>query len=242
VDEVLVVAPVVSQEAKTEAESLRKDLLAVYEKRNILGAKEEQAKAVIAKYPYFHLISFEKSYPNRLVVRVEEGEEVFAVTTGESDSYFILDKDGVVLSVRDNPNNRADGAANVLVSGSPALRVFGEKGKKLQGDVALDKLFEFCLVYSERLGGLRTNLESVEVFALVSSETETIFRLKMREGVTVYAKNPFSSLVEKAEKTLEEYLSLSDNDRLTGAIIAFDGVDGVSCDYYERDQISPTEP
>ena len=64
----------------------------------------------------------------------------------------------------------------------------------------------------------------------------------MREGVTVYARNPFSNLSEKAEKAVEKYLALSDKERLAGAIITFDGKDGVVCNYYERDEIFPVDP
>ncbi len=237
VDEVLVVAPVVSQEAKSEAEILRGKLLSVYEKQSIFSADDTQAKSIVAQFPYFHMTSFEKDYPNRIVVTVEEDDEIYAVENKTAGSYYILGADGTVLGIRADATNRADGAANVLITGTPALTLTGEKGQVLQGDEALGCLFAFCLEIDARLNGIRTNVSEIEVLRPASDEAETIFRLHMREGVTVYVRNPSAQSSEKAKTAMDKYLSLSDAERLVGAIYVFGDENGIGCNYYERDEI-----
>ncbi|MBQ8291663.1 MAG: hypothetical protein IJX88_04035 [Clostridia bacterium] len=238
VDEVLVVAPVVSEEAKTEATELKRELLKAYEKESIFSVEESVAKNVIAKFPYFHMTKFEKAYPNRLVVTVREGEEVYATPCDETaGTYYILDEAGTVLGIRESTANRADGANNVLIVGQPALMLTGEKWQPLAGDEALETLFAFCKAVSKDLNGIRRNVISVTVLRLASAKEETLFKLEMREGVNVYVRNPADGGAAKAKIAIDKYLSLSDGERLKGAILVFDNEGEVVCNYYERDEI-----
>lgn len=237
VNEVLIVAPVVSEQAKTEAESLKKDLLTAYDKQSIFSVDTTIAQKVVAQYPYFHITKLEKAYPNRLVVTVKEGEEVYAVKQAESDKYYILDEKGTVLQIRDSSKNRVDGAENVLVTGQPVLTLTGEKGKMLAGDSCLAYLFPFCKEISTRLNGIRINVASVSVLRPASAETETLFKLSMREGVTVYVRNPAKDTLVKAQTAVEKYLSLTVQEKLKGAVLIFDGEDGIQSQYYEKDEI-----
>ena len=68
VDGVVVNAPMVSDAAKAEAEALQEELAMVYQGENTLFANEAKAEEVFAKYPYFRLTSFEKEFPNILVI------------------------------------------------------------------------------------------------------------------------------------------------------------------------------
>ena len=241
VEEVLVIVPVVSQEAKTEAESLRGLLLSAYEKQSIFSADDTQAKSVVAQFPYFHVTSFEKDYPNRIVITVKEDEEVYAAKDATTGAYYILNTKGVVLGVRNNPANRADGEANVLIKGTPSWTLTGEKGELLQGDSSLECLFAFCEEISRLLNGIRINVSAVEVIRPASTESETIFRLHMREGVTMYVRNPYADALEKARMAIERYTDLSDSERLVGAIYVFGDEGKIGCNYYERDEIGSFE-
>lgn len=237
VNEVLIVAPVVSEDAKTEAEALKNDLLTAYDKQSIFSANASVAQSVVAKYPYFRITKFEKAYPNRLVVTVKEGEEIYAVQQADSNKYYILDEKGTVLQIRESSKNRVDGAENVLVTGQPTLTLTGEKGKTLAGDSCLAYLFPFCKEIATRLNGIRINVESVTVLRPASSETETLFKLSMREGVTVYVRNPAKDTLIKAQTAVEKYLSLSVQEKLKGALLIFDSENGLQSNYYENDEI-----
>lgn len=237
VNEILVVAPVVSETAKTEAEDLKNKLLKAYDKKSIFSADASVAKNVVLEFPYFHITKFEKAYPNRLIVTVKEGEEVYAVRQTDSEDYYILDEKGTVLEIRESTKNRVDGAENVLIIGEPALSLSGEKGKTIVGDSCLDTLFSFCKEVSTKLNGIRINVASVAVLRPASSETETLFKLSMREGVTLYVRNPAKDTVLKAQTAVDKYLSLSDSEKLKGAILVFDGTNGLQSNYYEKDDI-----
>ncbi len=237
VNEILIVAPVVSEDAKIEAEALKNDLLSAYEKQSIFSADASLAQNVVADYPYFHITKFEKAYPNRLVITVQEGEEVYAVRQADEEKYYILDEKGTVLQIRENTSNRVDGASNVLITGNPALTLTGKKGETISGDSCLEYLFAFCKEVSAKLNGIRINVLRIGVLRPASSETETLFKLSMCEGVTVYVRNPAKDTLVKAQTAVDRYLSLSDSEKLKGAILIFDGADGLQSQYYEKDEI-----
>lgn len=232
VDDVMLNAPVVSEEAKTEAQELQKKLSAAYKKQSTMFADDKTAKKIIAEFPYFQLVSFKKSYPDRIVVEVREDAEVYAVAANkEATSYYVLSANGTVLGVRAQPQNRSDGMANVLIGG---IDVTGEKGGKLTGDESLSYLFEFTNTVFEKLGGIRRNITSITVSRPASDSRQTMFTLTTYEGVKVYVRNPAENVVEKAEKAIDAYLSLSDRERLTGMLVVWDGTDGVKTQYSAR--------
>jgi hypothetical protein len=171
------------------------------------------------------------------VISVREGEEVYAVAQADGENYYILDENGTVLEIRENSQNRVDGSENVFITGSPALALSGEKGKTIVGDECLAYLFDFCKTASEKLNGIRVNVSSISVLRPASATEETLFKLSMREGVVVYVRNPILDTVLKAQKAIDEYLSLSDGQKLKGAILVDDGTDGVQSSYYEKDEI-----
>ena len=78
VDGVTVVAKTYSDEAKTEATQMQKELQEAYKGESVLFAKEDLALTVLEKYPYFRLTKFEKRYPDVLCIEATEDAEVFA--------------------------------------------------------------------------------------------------------------------------------------------------------------------
>lgn len=238
VDEVTVKTSVVSEAAKTEAEELQRRLQETYQKRSTFFADQALADEVVASFPYFRITSFEKDYPNRLVFQVTEDGEMYAVPClDDSDQYYILNAEGLVLAVRSDPANRSDGGANVILkgSGNTALTATGARGELLSGDDCLPTLFAFVNEISVRLDGIRRNVVSVEVERPASNAKETVFKLTMKEGVKIYVRDPFSLTSEKAQRAIDEYLSLSDKKKLSGMIAVWDDTDGVNAGYYERD-------
>ena len=238
IDEVFVCASTVSMDAKTEADELRKRLLEVYQKQSTLFASDEEAKSVVAQFPYFRLTAVEKGYPNRLIVRVSEDEEVFAMPCDETESfYYILGLNGVVLGIRENYNNRSDEtgvAKNVLIKG---LSVTGEKGQLVIGDERLSYVLAFCQKTSALLNGIRKNIVSVTVSGASAEQTVTL-KLTTYEGVNIYIRNPSVATEEKAEVAVNAYLSMSDGDRTKGMLTVFDGENGIQTTYLSKDSLN----
>jgi cell division septal protein FtsQ len=74
----------------------------------------ERAVRDAIKNPYAYLINIERVFPNLIVLHVAEKKEMFAIKKG--DEYYMLDKDGYVLSVADaNKNNIESDYPNILV-------------------------------------------------------------------------------------------------------------------------------
>ena len=98
VEEVTVRTSLVSEAAQAEAEALQKRLLEVYERKSTLFLEQTEAVDVMEEFPYFRMLSFEKSYPNRIIISVSEDAEVYAVPTlSVENEYYILGEDGTVL-------------------------------------------------------------------------------------------------------------------------------------------------
>jgi hypothetical protein len=212
VHSVTVVSSVVSDEAKAEAQELKNRLQEVYDKDSIFFADDEDAKKVLEEFPYFRITSFEKDYPNRIIIKVTEDAEVFAVQSGEQ--YYVLGIDGTILSVRGSSLNRSDGKNNVLVTG---FEISGEKGEKFQGE-RLALVLPLLQELSSRLGGLRSNLTEVS-FSIQGGSIEE-YCLQTTEGVRILVRKVDEFTKEKGQMIAETYSNLSDADRLTGVIFA----------------------
>ena len=231
VNEVTLYAPVVSQEAQLEAKALQDKLFAAYEKDSTLFTSEEKAKQVIDEFPYFHLTKFEKAYPNRIVIEVQEQAEVFAVPASDNAGYYILGETSTVLGVRETCENRSDGVELVLITG---LNATGEKGEPLGGDDCLDSLFTVLGQMHQRLDGIRRNLRSVEVQRPATDEKQMMFVCTTVEGVKLYIRNPNQNTLEKANAAIDAYFALSDAERLTGMVLVYDGEQGVKTQYFTQ--------
>ena len=223
----------ISQSAKTEAEDLLKRLEDVYVNESIFDVKRSDADAVLSEFPYFRITSFKRSYPNRVVIELVEGEEVYAMEgANEQGEYYILNGEGTVLGVRADSNNRLDGARNVLLKGYTCV---GEKGKKLTGDVAFAATLTVCAEISQKLNGIRGNVQHVEVVARTDTEDGIVLRLKMQEGVSIYVYAAETNAQEKAAKAIEKYLTLSVNELLSGNLMVYQNSDGEVVAVYRPD-------
>ena len=232
VEFVCVNAPLVSIAAKDEVDDLQEKLQAAYEKQSTFSVEKTLAEEILEDFPYFRLVSFEKAYPNRIVVEVSEDEEVYATPAGTDGSYYILNGEGTVLGIRENYLNRSDNAENLLITG---VTVSGEKGAPLAGDDSLETLFSVCADVSLRLNGIRKNVTVVEVIRPTSLKEDTMFKFTMREGVSIYLFNPFEMKEKKTEIAIDKYLSLSSEERLRGTIVVSEQADEVVAQYFEEE-------
>ena len=239
VKDVNVRAQTISQDAEMETTALRKKLKTAYYKQSIFFTDDQITKEILKEFPYLRLISFERAYPDLLVVRVAEDAEVFATAISETEKgYYILNAEGTVLGQRENYINRAEtdvGGKNILLSGK-------DKGEVLSGQACMEKLFPFCQKLSSLLGDkIRANVLSVETIAPTTQEKDAYFCLQMHEGVRIYLFEPTSNLDEKLQKAIEKYFSLSDGEKMTGRIAVMENASGLTVDYSGVDSFQPSE-
>ncbi len=231
VERVTLESSLVSEEARAEAQLLQEKLEQAYEKEMIFFVNSNNAEEVMREFPYFRLTAFEKSYPNRLIIKIAEGAEVYAVET-EGVGYYILGEDGTILGVRDTHINILNGAENVVIKG---LGVRGENGSLPVGDAHFTSVLELCKELSARFGGIRSNVVSVEVFM---REPETIYRVTMREGVKLYFGNPIENIEGKVKAAVDAYVTLTNEEKLSGRIIISGIGEDIFTSYHERDEFA----
>ncbi len=231
IEDVSVTASVVTDAAKEEAEELQARLRVAYDKQISFFADESEAEEILADFPYFRMISFTKSYPDKIVIVVKEDAEVYAVPCeGAEGQYYILGADGTVLGIRNSYVNRLDGAENVLLKG---LQVAGTRGSKLSGDDCFTVMLTVCDQMSKMPIELRRNVVSVEVFA---RSPETIFKVTMREGVVIYIGGPKELTAEKTQAAINQYLALTDAQKLQGRIAVSDNEGQLIVAYSDKDE------
>lgn len=214
VDDIAVKATV-SEESKTNLSQLQGDLKDLYEGKGIFSVKEEDVTSIVAQYPYFRMTEFEKHYPNKIIVTIEEETEVYAVERAEG-GYYILGETGMVLEIRDSSINRLDNVENVIIKG---VTLSGQKGESLVGDECWASMLLLCQRMNEKLGGIRSNVLSVEVLIRTP---EIFYMIEMREGVKIYVGDPSVMTEEKAKKAMDEYMALSTSQRMTGRLTVRD--------------------
>jgi hypothetical protein len=228
VGHVTLTASTVTDLAKEDAEELQLRLEEAYNQKSIFFAKEELAEEIVKEFPSFRLSNFEKKYPNLIFVEVVEDAEVYALETSNGQ-YAILGANGSVLEIRDSYINSVTGEENVVLKGMLAR---GEVGSVPTGDSCFDTAIALCVFLSEELGGIRSNVTSVEVFLRAP---ETIFCITMREGVKIYVGTPSEKTVEKAKTAVETYQALSSGEKMCGKIVVSENGNGIFAIYNEKD-------
>lgn len=85
--------------------------------KNMVFLKKSEVYALCEKYPYYEIISVEKSYPNVLKVSISKRVEAFSVTC--DGKTYVLDNEGRVLS----DNGQAEFPQNIVPVSLGELKV-----------------------------------------------------------------------------------------------------------------------
>lgn len=221
----------VSEEAQAEAETLEKEIENRYSGKNIFFVDDTNAVLEFEEYPHFLIQTFEKSYPNRIVIKAEELPEVYAVEKSDRTGYYVLSSDGTLLREKPTSENRSDGKENVLISVSD-ITIEVENGQKPVGD-EMTTVLSMCLKLDEKFDGIRTNVLSVSANKKEDSFLSGQAVICFREGVqaVVYGLYNLATLDQKTEWLYEKYVSLSVEERFSGTIYVNDYEA-----YYEADE------
>ena len=213
---------VISEEAKQETEELEKAIAKRYKKESIFSVGRKQAEEEFEKYPHLRITRFQKSYPNRLIIKGAEDSEVYALES--ENGYYILGGDGTVLCERNTLKNRSDGQDNLLLDG---LHLTPQKGQ-IPMDNEFSIVLDFCKELDVSLGGIRANITSVVLEKPTSRPEDAVLVLTAREGVKMVVYNPSVNTELKAENLSAYYETMETVDRLSGTVYVSD--DG-KCSY-----------
>ncbi len=230
VKDVTVNVSYVTAEARAAGEQLQTELEEIYKNDATFFADEDKARAVLAKYPYFQLSDFEKSYPKRLVISVVENAEMYAIEKEQGKKYFILSSDGTLLEVRENYVNLLNGKENILLKG---LDVEAELGNLPTGDGCFNVMLTMCQSFSKKLDGAQRNVTAVEV---LRRSPQWLFKVTMREGVAIYFHAPAVLTEEKVTEAVRVYQSLKQEEKLTGRIYISENEGAVLSQYSPIDE------
>ncbi len=222
-------AAVISEIAKEEAEELKTRLLEAYKSDSSFSINDKKAREIIEEFPYFRLTGFKKSYPDKIIVSVSEDAECYAVKKSDTNEYYIVNAEGLILSIRDSALNRLDQAPNVIIEGDE-LRGNGGKGELFSDSETWKTLLNFCNIMSNDLNGIRDNVVSIKV-----SKYAPEYCFEMHEGVKIYVGVPEELTKEKALAAVEKYLSLSDAQRMKGKIMIASKDGNLIVSYDEKD-------
>ena len=230
VESVTVEASLVSEEAKGKTASLQKELETLYERESIFFTDAKKADALLQSYPYFRVTGFEKIYPNRILFKIIENAEVYAVLNATGDGYYILGEDGSMLDEREHTVNSLTGAENVLLDN---VRVTCQNGQIPKGEEHFLPMLDLARFLSQELGGIRSNVVKIEVFV---EAPETIYRVTMREGVKLYFGNPSEQVEKKVKLAVNEYMALTYEEKLTGRIVISERGEEIFASYASKDE------
>jgi hypothetical protein len=203
----------ISVEAIAEGEEIERLLGEAYKTESMFKVNAKKAHEIFADYPHLRVTSFERSYPNRLIIRGVEDPEVYAVQK-QDGGYYILNEQGTVLCERATPANRTDGKNNVLMQGVSFTAGKGET--PTDSDFALT--IAFCKKLSAAFNGIRGNVLSVTLVRPTSTDDGMYLNLSMKEGVQVRVYTPSEYTEEKANSLSSFYLDMDTVSRMSGTI------------------------
>ena len=222
VTDVLVNYAPVSQEGIEDSYSVQEMLDEKFIGKSTTFLDLEDVRESLAGYSSFVVKEVKKVFPRTVSVTLAERREAFAYLKDDG-TYAVLDENGRYLYDKDENANRRTGE-NILLENFDFT--FSET-EKLPTDGYLKAAIAFAGVFMDRLEDARANVVSL---SLRKTDNEIagayLMRVKMREGLVIDVFAPENFAAEKAEKVLEKYLSLTDEQRLYGFFDVVDRVDG----------------
>lgn len=208
-----------SQVAKEQSVELQKEMNGFLNK-NFLFFKSGEIKKIFDREEnsHFKLLSVEKNFPNKVVVKVTEMYESYAFYDSVNQRYIVTDTNGEVIVFKDDVKNNLNGN-NVDIKGfSFNLVNVGDSISAVDSESMYFKGVKSALSYfNAAFGGVRTNIVSVE-FNL--QKGTALFQTQ--EGVQFYFTDMSKYSNALFEKVSDVYRnSLSDGEKTYGRIAAF---------------------
>jgi hypothetical protein len=151
-----------------------------------------------------YVSSYEKVFPCTINIQIKERRECFAYKT--DDGYNIYDETGATIRQAKTNINLSDSSPNVLIVGDISY---------------VSKAAEICGYFKNSFSALRGLVESVEIEDSIIEKGST-FTFNFYSGLKIIIADYNTLAEEKVKRAYDEYLTLSDSDKLRGAIRAVD--------------------
>lgn len=196
------------------------NILSEYEGRNVFLVNTEEISARINDETIFNVEEVKKEYPSTIRVKLSSRQERFAIET--TGGYYILDEVFAVSEIRADKKNSADELDNILLTftnvEAPELVL------KTRADYENNVALSLVKTVIDSIDSPRDYILSIDVEK--KEENNFYVTVFFREGVVAEIRKAGELTEEKAEKTFERYLALSDWDKLSGKMICFANNDG----------------
>jgi hypothetical protein len=199
---------------KYSSDENSENVLAEYEKSvsnfeklkgsNILFLTDDDVTKNISDGDVLYVSSYEKVFPCTINIQIKERRECFAYKT--DDGYNIYDETGATIRQAKTNINLSDSSPNVLIVGDISY---------------VSKAAEICGYFKNSFSALRGLVESVEIEDSIIEKGST-FTFNFYSGLKIVIADYNTLAEEKVKRAYDEYLTLSDSDKLRGAIRAVD--------------------
>lgn len=180
---------------------------------NLLFLSEDDIAACVGG-EIVSLESYEKIYPCTLNIVLRERMEMYA-RENSSVGYDMYAADGTLMGSRRQNINPADNSPNVLLTAD---------------DENLGEVIAICNCFKDNFGTIRNLVESVTVGYDAILQTAGL-TFSLYSGLTIVINDYGQYTQQKMSAVYNEYLTLSESQKLRGAICADTLAEGVSGDY-----------
>jgi hypothetical protein len=189
-----------SNEQKEEIDNIDM-LLDGFEGKNIMFLKNSEIENTLSSYTYLKITEIKKVYPNSIIVEIEERKEVFAIFY--SEKYFMLDKDGFVISEKTLNQNNIDVQPNVV------LEVEGTVTVGSYAEITDAELFGYLLYIAKTTDKYFYDINHIDnirnMVVKISIVNGMNINLQMSDGLVISIKDASKKSGEKLLSALNVY-------------------------------------
>jgi cell division septal protein FtsQ len=167
---------------------------------NLLFLSQDDIQKNISNDDYIYVADFEKVFPCTVNVTLKERKESLAIQT--DDGYYMYDEEGTFIRKAKSNLNPLDDSPNVLVNADASQIV---------------SVATMCSYFKGIFSTLRNLVESVEITDSILGDSG-IFTFNFYSGIKIVVSDYLTLSEDKIKRAYEEYNSLSEKDKLHGAI------------------------
>ena len=180
-------------------------LLDSFEGENIMLLKNSEITELLKSYTYLKITEIKKVYPNSIIVKISERKELFAVLSGQK--YFMLDREGFVLSEKNLNQNNIDNQANIILQaegqynvGTMAVPDNSEMFNCLLNIAVLTDTFFYNINSNDNI---RNNIAKISIVNGIN------INLLTAEGLNISINDALINPIEKIAVVLTKYLIMT---------------------------------
>ena len=189
-----------------------------YKKKSLVFFDTKKVYEDLDGYSYVKVEEVRKEYPNRIIVKISERKEIYALNV--DGTYFMIDEEGYLLSKKNQNANNVDGVRNVLLKGF-SVNQEAQTGKPLE--LINDENFALLRVCAKEFVKIR---DKVSEFYYMTEKNYGDFVFVLKSGVKLVIASPSEIPEKKIEVGLAHYAKLDDDAKTRGYIFVDTHNDG----------------